>query len=184
MGFKDWLNKLLKRFDEQVEGYGYPVDGARRPAPAPRPAVERERLRSTDGARGPAVRRTPTPPPSAPRHRLDPSRRRRDDETDTGFEPDLTIGATLESATPRWVDESGHHDHRHHGHSAAAEHRVEDTPSTSHHTTHHGSHDSGSSWGGGSHHGSHDSGGWGGGGHDSGGGYDGGGSSCGGGGSD
>lgn len=189
MGLRHWLNKILKKFDEQVEGYGYPVDGARHPAPppAPRPAAERERLRSIDGVRGPIGnqgttarpgpdgRRTPAPPPNAPRHRLDPSRRRRDNEADTGLDTDLTIGGALESATPRWVDESGHHDHRHHGHSAAAEHRAEEAPSSSHHTTHHGGHSHGhdsGSWGGG-HHTSHDSGG-----------YDGGSASCGSGGGD
>jgi hypothetical protein len=159
MGFfsklREFFGAKIRAFDEQVEGHGYPADGARRPSPAPRPGVERERLRSADGVRGPlgnqgvaatpgpGGRRTPPPaPPRAPRHRLDETRRRheRDDVVDT----DLTFGAaaTLESATPHWMDEPGHHDHRHHGHSAAAEHPTESSAPTSapDHGSHHGSH--------------------------------------------
>jgi hypothetical protein len=143
MGFKDWVRKHLGWFDRQIENY---PSEANRPRPVPPAAPAR---RNPVGSTGPAVRRSPAAPPArAPRHRLEPDRRARRDDYDDIAAPGIGAAA-LESAEPRWIDESGHHDHRHHGHSAAAEHRVEDS-GQSHHTTHHhgGGHDhSGSSGG-------------------------------------
>jgi hypothetical protein len=162
MGFwsklRERLGRGMRDFERQVEGYGLPADGAR-PAPAPRPA---QPVRPVQPPRRPAA----ATPPRAPRHRLEPDRRRRDDNEATDYIPGLPV----ESATPHWIDVPGAHDHRHHGH--AVEH---DSGSR-----HHGGHDHGSSWSSApdtSHHsGGHDHGS-GGGGHD-------GGSSCGSGGGD
>jgi hypothetical protein len=183
MGFKDWVRKHLGWFDRQIENY--PRATPATPAP-PRPPVTKSDLdRSAAAHRTQGRRTTPPAPPAAPsraRHRLgEPQRRRPDSDTDI----DPAFGQPLTSAAPYWIDQPAPHDHRHHGHSAAAEHRSEDNTSSGY-TAHH-SHDSGG-WGGHSH-GSHDSGGHHGGSFDSGsssfdsgssGGFDGGGSSCGG----